>query len=195
MTRINPLVAALFLTAAFIAAGAVHSAWLASAASRGLKQPIDGGLTLRGRRLFGDNKTVRGFIVMPPAVGAFFWLFAFLLESFAPESRASLWPLTGAQLAVLGTWAGLGFMLGELPNSFIKRQLEIDPGAPATGPVAAFVAPIMDRLDSVFGTLIAISIATPTPLMTWAYVLLLAPVPHLLFSVLLYKLGVKARRA
>ena len=31
---------------------------------RSLKRPLDGGATIRGRRVFGDNKTWRGAIVM-----------------------------------------------------------------------------------------------------------------------------------
>jgi CDP-diglyceride synthetase len=195
MTTIDPLACALFLIAAFILAGVVHSAWLASDLSRHFSSPIDVGLTLRGRRLFGDNKMVRGFVVMVPAAGLSFWALAALLDVTAPALRATLWSLSNTQLAVLGTWAGLGFMLGELPNSFVKRQLDIRPGAPASGRVASVVSFIADRLDSIVGMLIAISVATYTPWLTWVYVLTIGPAVHLCFSVLLYRLGVKARAA
>jgi len=195
MTTIDPLACALFLIAAFILAGVVHSAWLASALSRNFSHPIDAGLRFRGRRLFGDNKMVRGFVVMVPAAGLSFWALAALLDVTAPALRATLWPHTNTQLALLGTWAGLGFMLGELPNSFVKRQFDIVPGAPPSGRVAGVVSFIADRLDSIVGMLIAISIATYTPWLTWVYVLTIGPAVHLCFSVLLYRLGVKARAA
>jgi hypothetical protein len=60
------------------------------------------------------------------------------------------------------------------------------------GTVVTFV---VDRLDSVIGALIAISVATPTPWRTWIYVMLVGPAIHLAFSLLLYRLGVKARPA
>jgi hypothetical protein len=85
-------------------------------------------------------------------------------------------------------------MLGELPNSFVKRQLGIAPGAaPKHGGAAAVIAFAADRLDSTIGVLVAVSLTVPTPWMTWAWVLLLGPGIHLGFSVLLFRLGVKAR--
>lgn len=195
VTTLNPLGIALFIVAAFIIAGTIHSAWLASPVSRRLQIPIDGGLHIRERRLFGDNKTVRGFIVMPPAAGFAFWALGVLLEAMSPQLRDSLWPLGNGGLALLGTWAGLGFMLGELPNSFVKRQLDIRPGTTANGTLSSLLWFAVDRVDSIFGVLIAISIVTPTPWMTWMYVILIGPAVHLCFSVLLFRLGVKARRA
>ena len=97
--------------------------------------------------------------------------------------------------AALGAWAGLGFMLGELPNSFVKRQLDVAPGQAPRGRVGALVSFIVDRTDSIIGMLIALSVAVPTPWMTWLYSLLIGPGIHLAFSVLLYRLGVKARPA
>ena len=195
MTTIDPLVAALFLILAFIGAGLLHSAWLASAVSRRFCVPIDGGFLVRGRRLFGDNKTVRGFIVMAPATGLSFWALAAALGALSPALRASLWPLSNGAFALLGIWAGFGFMAGELPNSFVKRQLDIAPGAPPTGRLGGAISFVADRLDSIVGMLIAISLVTQTPWLTWLYVILLGPAVHLCFSVLLYRLGVKARPA
>ena len=195
MTTIDPLVTALFLIAAFIIAGLLHSAWLASNASRRFSHPIDGGLRVRGRRLFGDNKTLRGFMVMAPAAGLSFFALGALLDATSPALRASLWPLNNLELTLLGTWAGLGFMLGELPNSFAKRQLDIAPGMPPLGKAAAFVSFVVDRLDSILGMAVALSLVTHTPWLTWVYVILLGPAIHLCFSVLLYRLGVKARAA
>lgn len=195
VTTLDPIGIALFILAAFILAGSIHSAWLASPVSRRLQIPIDGRLNIRGRRLFGDNKTVRGFIVMPFAAGFAFWALGILLEEMSTPLRDGLWPLSNGGLALLGTWAGLGFMLGELPNSFAKRQLNISPGSSANGGLSSLLAFAVDRVDSIFGVLIAISIVTPTPWMTWLYTILIGPVVHLCFSVLLFRLGVKARRA
>src|SRR4051812_27930409 len=193
--RPDPLVAALFLTAAFVVAGLAHSAWLHTAFSRRLMLPLDGGLRVRGRRLFGDNKTVRGFVVLVPAAAtAFAGLFA-TLSTFAPQHLSDLWSLSAGGYAALGAWAGLGFMIGELPNSFIKRQLGIAPGRAPRGSLAATACFLADRLDSIIGMLVAISIVVPTPPAMWLYVLLIGPGIHLAFSALLYRLGVKARAA
>jgi hypothetical protein len=54
---------------------------------------------------------------------------------------------------------------------------------------------LIDRLDSIVGMLIAVSIVVPTPWMTWVYVIVIGPAVHWSFSVLLYYIGVKARPA
>ena len=191
----DPFLEAMFIIVAFVSAGFVHSAWLGSPWSSRLMIPLDGGLRLRGRRVFGDNKTVRGFIVMIPAAAlAFFALFSLL--SFAmPAVIVALWPSSRVGYLGLGAWAGLGFMAGELPNSFVKRQLDIPPGQPARSRIGAVASFLVDRVDSILGALVAISLAAPTPWKTWAFVLAIGPAIHLAFSVLLYRLGVKERAA
>ena len=195
MSSAEPLLQALFIVIAFVLAGLAHSAWLGSRASSRLSMPLDGGLRVRGRRVFGDNKTVRGFVVMIPAAAlAFAGLFS-VLSSTAPSLTSGLWPLTALGYLGLGAWAGFGFMVGELPNSFVKRQLDIGPGRAPTGTAAATIAFIVDRLDSIVGMLAAISIAAPTPWLTWVFVIVIGPAIHFAFSVLLYRLGVKERAA
>jgi CDP-2,3-bis-(O-geranylgeranyl)-sn-glycerol synthase len=193
--RPDPLAAALFLTVAFVLAGLAHSAWLGTRLSRRLMMPLDGGLRVRGRRVFGDNKTVRGFVVIVPATSVTFaGLFA-IISLMNPEATSGLWTLSEFGYAALGAWAGLGFMAGELPNSFVKRQLDIGPGLAPRGSAATMVSFVVDRIDSILGMLVALSTVVPTPALTWLYVLLIGPGIHLAFSALLYRLGVKARPA
>jgi hypothetical protein len=66
--------------------------------------------------------------------------------------------------------------------------------APASRAGTALVF-VVDRVDSILGMLVAISLVVPTPWMTWTYVLLIGPGIHLAFSALLYRIGVKARPA
>jgi CDP-2,3-bis-(O-geranylgeranyl)-sn-glycerol synthase len=192
--RTDPLLCALFLIVAFVLAGLAHSAWLRSPVSRRLAIPLDGGARFRGRRVFGENKTIRGFVVMVPAAALAFCGLA-AVAGLAPTLANNLWPLTPPQYAALGAWAALGFMLGELPNSFVKRQLDIAPGAAARRRGAAIAGFIVDRLDSIVGMLAAVSLAVPTTWTTWVWVIVLGPAIHWSFSVLLYRLGVKARAA
>src|SRR5205085_3089626 len=168
--------------------------WLAMPVSQRFAMPVDGGLKFRGRRLFGDNKMVRGFLVMAPATGVSFALLAALLSS-SPAGLTGLWPLSPGSYALLGLWAGAGFMAGELPNSFIKRQLDIAPGAAAQGGIARPFFFIVDRLDSITGMLLALSLLAPVPARVWMYLVLFGPALHWCFSLVLFHLKVKTRAA
>lgn len=191
MAPLDPIACAAFLLAAFVLAGAAQTAWLASRTSRRFAVPLDGGVSFRGRRIFGANKTVRGVIVMVPAASASFCL----LSQLPVPMTVGLWPLTPPAYAALGAWAAIGFMAGELPNSFVKRQLEVPPGGAARGSLAAACQFVVDRLDSGIGMLAAVSLVVPTPWTTWAAVLLIGPAIHWSFSVVMFRLGIKPRPA
>jgi len=192
VTRTDPFAAALFLLAAFTLAGVAQTAWFATPMSRAFAVPVDAGLRLRGRRLFGANKTVRGFVVMVPAAGA---AFALLAVVGGDSTHAWLWPISPASYALLGAWAGFGFMAGELPNSLLKRQLDLPPGFAPHHRVGAAAQLVGDRLDSGIGMLAALSLAVDVPWLTWGYVLLLGAPIHSSFSFLLFRLGLKRRAA
>ena len=187
---VNPIGCGLFLLAAFTLAGVAQTAWFASSASRRFALPLDGGLMLRGQRLFGEHKTVRGFVVMLPASAAAFAL----LGGIIPRA-AGLWDMSAGVYAFAGFVAGLGFMAGELPNSFIKRQLGVAPGAATHGGVACWVQFMADRLDSGIGMLLALTALLPVPWQTWAVVLAAGPSIHWSFSLVMFRLGLKARAA
>jgi CDP-2,3-bis-(O-geranylgeranyl)-sn-glycerol synthase len=188
----NPVACASFLIAAFVLAGFAQTAWFGSRWSHAFGTPLDGGLTFRGRRVLGDNKTLRGFVVMVPAAACAFAA----LSLIAGDARTQiLWPLSPVEYAALGAWAGLGFMAGELPNSFVKRQIGIAPGRRASSRAAAVLQFLVDRADSGIGMLAAMSVAVPTPPLTWAIVLLAGAPLHWAFAALMYQLGLKGRPA
>ncbi len=189
----NPLSCAIFVVVAFIPAGLAHSLWLRSRWAARCRIPIDRGRTWRGRRLLGDNKTWAGFIVLPPMTGLTFGLLRWLTDVFSEDWRAGLWPLSVGEYALLGCWTGLGFMVGELPNSFVKRQCGVAPGAtPARWPIRVFCF-LIDRIDSLAGAFLAQALVVPVGIVYALYLLLVGPGLHWLFSVLLFYLGVKGR--
>lgn len=193
-STVDPLACAVFLTLAFVLAGAGQTLWLRSAISRRVAFPLDCRLTYRGKRLFGANKTLRGLVVMLPAAAAAFSLLR-LVALQDPSIGPRLWPLPSPLYALLGLWAGVGFMAGELPNSFLKRQFGIPPGAAPEARLPRVLCFLADRLDSITGMLAAVSIAVPTPWLTWLYLMLFGPIVHWSFSVILYWCGVKGRPA
>ncbi|MEO5896409.1 MAG: CDP-archaeol synthase [Vicinamibacterales bacterium] len=192
MNGLDPVACGCFLLLAFVFAGIAQTVWFASPASARFAQPLDGQLRFRGRRIFGDNKTIRGFIVMVPASGAAFALLALLAGD---PATLGLWRLSIPGYAIAGALAGMGFMAGELPNSFVKRQRDISPGEAPRGGVAAACHFLADRLDSGIGMLLALGLLVPMTWMTVATVLTVGPFIHWSFSVLMFRLGLKGRPA
>ena len=183
----------LLLLLSFVGAGVAHTLWLRSSWSQGFALPLDGGLTFRNRRLFGDNKTVRGLMMIIPTAGLIWLFFGLFREALPDPLRAGAWVLPAWSHAVIGLAAGAGFMLAELPNSFFKRQLDIAPGSAPEQPALRVLCLVVDRFDSTLGVLAAVSLVAPVPWATWVYALLLGPGVHWLFSVLLYTLRLKRR--
>ena len=109
-----------------------------------LKRPLDLGLEWNGKRLLGPNKTWRGALVM--LAGAFG---ATLLLSRVP----AYWRRLPAEVqragpARLGLVLGGGVVLGELPNSFVKRRLGLPPGGRSRSPAGVLMS-IFDQADFV----------------------------------------------
>jgi CDP-2,3-bis-(O-geranylgeranyl)-sn-glycerol synthase len=111
---------------------------------RPLKRPLDGGATFRGRRVFGDNKTWRGGLMMAGGVV----VLTLLLSLWPTYWDALPEDLTEAGPLVVGTLVGLAVVVGELPNSFFKRQLGIAPGAQRRSP-AGIALIVWDQADFV----------------------------------------------
>ena len=78
---------------------------------------LDMGRKLRGKRIFGDHKTMRGLVA---------GISSGIIIGFAE----SLIPGYGFMLAI-GTLQGLGAMAGDLVGSFIKRQRGMEEGSKA----------------------------------------------------------------
>src|SRR5512140_1962301 len=94
--------------------------------ARALKRPMDGGLSIGGTRLFGDNKTWRGL-----AVGVVGAIVGVAIQKHLVGARAGeLAMLDYAEVnpVLLGAAMGGGAILGELPNSFVKRRFGVSPG-------------------------------------------------------------------
>ena len=193
MTLVDSLARAICIVTAMSIAGAAHVLWLRSALARSWLTPLDFGATLRGKRLFGENKKLRGLLVMPPATALSFFGLGAARARLPDWFAAGIWPVSDASLACIGLLAGAAFMLAELPNSFVKRRLEIGPGKSAERGPLRVIFLWLDRFDSSIGCLAAISLCAPLSGMTWAWALLLGALLHAVFSASLYFAGVKAR--
>ena len=152
----------LWLALPIIAAGLVHLAVMKLDLLPGLRRmPLDGGLTFRGKRLFGDNKTWRGAVVTIGTTMFAAWGVAQL--SACCWSLPALVPFSSEHPLLWGLLLGTGYIVGELPNSFAKRQLGISPGAAGQG-TAGRVFWVVDQLDSLAGMLVFVApVWQPSP--------------------------------
>lgn len=116
---------------------------------RTLKRPIDGGLLFRGKRLFGDSKTWRGVAVAVVGCVAMVTLQRHVLGRVPSLRAIGLVDYDHVHPIVFGGAMGLAAMAGELPNSFVKRQLGIAPGKSASSPIRRAVFWTWDQVDLV----------------------------------------------
>ncbi len=181
-----------FLFSSLLIAGIVQTVWMKSRFSNRFAIAIDGCRTFRGRRVFGQNKTWRGFIVMVPATG-FSFLIVHAIMQWIYADQLRLWKISGIQYFLLGCAAGLGFMLIELPNSFLKRQFDIAPGAPSSSPWIRRICFVVDQIDSIVGGLLAVWIFVSVPATTVICLLLIGAATHYAFNCVLLYLGLRTR--
>lgn len=90
-----------------------------------LDTPLDFGLSYRGKRIFGDNKTLRGAVVM--VFMAAFVSYALYL-GYWNDYASYIDPIFSTSPILLGTIYSVSYILGELVNSFVKRQMNISSG-------------------------------------------------------------------
>lgn len=92
--------------------------------------PLDGGKTYRGKRIFGDHKTVRG-LLSGMFVGFLTGLVQMTLYSHSSFVRELSLPLdySNPKYLIMGASMGLGALFGDAIKSFFKRQINIQPGS------------------------------------------------------------------
>ena len=151
-----------------------------------LKRPIDGGATLRGRRVLGDNKTWRGALVMTAGVVAA----ALGLSRLAPFRRRLPSELRDANPLAYGLLLGVGTVVGELPNSLLKRQLDIAPGDRRTTP-AGLALVLFDQADFVPAVWLALRPLWRMPGRDMAAAAMVVTVVHLGVNVAGYMIGAR----
>ena len=174
-----------------IVAGIVNMLWCKVQVCDFLKKPIDFGKTFAdGKRIFGDNKTFKGFIGMI-IFGAFLSMLwgGILTRS---EALASLnyfyknYNNTIPYNLLTGTLTGLAYALFELPNSFLKRRLDITPGKNDISGAKRFAFIFLDQADSVFGCVLVVCLFYPLPVWYYFVYVLVGALTHIIMNMLLY---------
>jgi len=121
-----------------------------------------------GRRVFGKNKTFRGFFA-GLAVGTL----AGLAESLVFNYHI-----------MFGFLLSLGALFGDLAGAFVKRRLAIPPGG---------LLPVVDQLDFILGAILfSLPLCMPWSWQLFVTVLIITPPIHLLTNFVAYKLRLKS---
>jgi len=137
---------------------------------------IDKGLKfVDGKPLFGENKTVEGFVI------GVYMGFATTLSTSMIFGEHSL--------AVLGFGASIAALLGDLIGAFIKRRLNIKSGDPL---------PVVDQLDfalaaTAYYTVLGVGDVVAKPLNVIAALAIIALL-HVTTNNIAYAIGVKDKR-
>ncbi len=90
--------------------------------------PIDFNVKVRGRRIFGSNKTMRGLIFGIISAIAIVYLQVFLFNQFAFIKKIIPLDYNSINPILLGGLAGFGALFGDALKSFFKRQIGVEPG-------------------------------------------------------------------
>lgn len=93
-----------------------------------LNIPIDFGATFRGKRLFGDNKTVRGFVAGYFAAWIAIVLQVWLFNNYQAMRDFSIFDYSHMNIWLFALIFSFGALGGDAIASFFKRQLDIQPG-------------------------------------------------------------------
>jgi hypothetical protein len=181
-------VEALWIFLPVIGAPLLHVWVLRGDLLRGVKRPLDGGRTFRGRRLLGDNKTWRGALLMTSGV---------LLATLVLSLWSWWWDRLPAGIhdagpVVYGLLLGLGVVVGELPNSFLKRQLDIAPGSQRSSWSGRAIT-LLDQGDLVIG--IWVCLLPIHVLSVWEALLAFVVISAVHFGINLVGFAVGARTA
>jgi CDP-diglyceride synthetase len=154
------------------------------------RAPLDFGASWRGRRIFGANKTWRGAVIMIAGTAVF-------AAAFAQVNAHWLhWPVAvqfaQAHPAAWGALLGCGYIVGELPNSFAKRQLGIAPGAMGSG-LPGKIFWVVDQLDSLAGMLLFVAPVWLPPPALIALLVVVMLIAHPICAWVMVQAGLKDR--
>ena len=95
---------------------------------RPFNYPVDFGLHLRGKRILGSHKTLRGFVVGIIAAIIGVYLQVFFYNIFPWQQRIFPISYDAINPVLFGFLLGFGALAGDSIKSFFKRQMGIQPG-------------------------------------------------------------------
>jgi hypothetical protein len=179
----------LFLGSPILPAAIAHGLCIKYDWLNWLKRPLDFGLRLKGKRIFGDHKTWRA-----PVIYVVVCTLGTMVQAWL-QGRGDLPPWVCLMDyeeygTLVGILMGLGMATGELPNSFLKRQLDVAPGKREKGLLGIAIF-LFDQVDLAIGiwVFLFLLIRPSWLLVAWSFFLTIAL--HVAVSTVGYLLGMR----
>ncbi len=188
MFVIRIFVEGLFLVLPVLFAGVIFVLILDKGWLESFRQPIDFNKLWRNKRIFGSNKTWLGPIVM---------ILASAFASMMTWKVIDMINPLGWSLPSIGVFAffyvltGAAYSLGELPNSFFKRQHNISPGKVPDDSRKDLVI-FLDLIDGVMVAAIVLALLLHLPTWQSLAVIFWGTSFHYLVYVFMIKRGLKS---
>lgn len=173
-----------------IVAGALNMVWCKLHLVKFLEKPIDNNKLLKdGKRLFGENKTWTGLTGMV-LLGILCTVVWGLICAGSPYLSAHNYMYINYGNTVLynvfmGILLGLGYALFELPNSFIKRRMNIAPGK-SNKNLRGVLTIFFDQADSVIGCTLVLCLVYRMSILLFIGFVFLGALTHIIINILLY---------
>ncbi len=154
-------------------------------------------------RAFGKNKTWRGVVIIVLWNG----FFSILLSLRIRKEELLQWEKTGVfflnssffgdlssyiGFCILGVLLGFMYLIFELPNSWIKRQLGIGAGELAETPFKRWFFMLLDKSDSAFGVVLFYGCVLKLDSQIQLSLFLISVMVHISLAWLLFKLRIKS---
>ena len=191
---VNTIVKMYITLSAPIIAGCLNMIWCKLKILEKYNIPMDCKKNfIDGKRILGDNKTWKGFfgyiilnVLCSILLGAI-WNISNLngMNYFYLKLPNTIY----SNLAI-GILLGLGYSIFELPNSFLKRRLNIEPGK-TPNRINKIYFIFLDQADSVIGCCTVLSLFYQMTFGFYIMYILLGAFTHIVFNVLLYFLGLR----
>ena len=146
-----------------------------------------------GKRIFGDNKTWKGLIgyLILNTITTVLWG---LICDLTNINHLNYFYINNENLILfnilIGLLLGLGYSLFELPNSFIKRRLDIKPGK-TISEFKKVLFIFLDQADSVFGCCLVVWLFFNLGIKLYLIYVLVGALTHIIFNMLLYFLKLR----
>lgn len=193
-TFVNTIIGMYLTLGSVIIAGILNMVFVKTKLYKNNAFPIDSGRYLSdGKRILGDNKTIIGFISM-----IVFNILAQVICGLIYTNNTLNYELeiyyilnnTILNNIIIGFLFGLAYMIFELPNSFIKRRLNIKSGKTDKG-IKGVIFLIIDQIDSLIGVVIVLNIISNISVIKSIAYIALGAFTHISVNFILYKLKIR----